>query len=273
MIGRRATVGLSLLCALMVCAFAAQSASAAKGLNTTAFTCVKGGTEQFEDAHCDKTGPNQEGPYGHVAIEKDVTTDVTADNSTTGGATEPAILKGKAFGAALQITCTKVHGEGKLHNVESEKDGKKVHTVTGSLTTNFSSCSVQKPSKCTVKEPIVVEAVGEGVEELGAEKNEMGVEFKPASGTTFVEITLEGSECALKGKPFKVQGTAIATGGTATQKEKWGGATAVFTNAMTKETLEIGGVAAEFETKTTVRMAPEGGKEQNPISLTTFTTS
>jgi hypothetical protein len=56
MIGRRAVVSLSLLSALLFSAFAAQSASATKATNTTTFTCVKGtpGTEQFEDAHCDK---------------------------------------------------------------------------------------------------------------------------------------------------------------------------------------------------------------------------
>ena len=86
MIGRRATVGLSLLCALAFCAFAAQSASAAKAVNTTAFTCVEGATKDFSDAHCDTKVTAGTGQYGHVVIPQGTTTEVVGENTTTGGA-------------------------------------------------------------------------------------------------------------------------------------------------------------------------------------------
>jgi hypothetical protein len=53
MYGRRAVVGLSLLCALVFCAFAAPSAQALKG--TTITTCKQVGSgATFQDEHCTK---------------------------------------------------------------------------------------------------------------------------------------------------------------------------------------------------------------------------
>ena len=97
----------------------------------------------------------------------------------------------------------------------------------------------------------------------------MGMEFKPTGGgKTFSTITLEGAECALKGKPFNVEGTAIATSGPtgAANTNKWSGATTVFTKAMTEKTLKASEKFAWFEATTTVRM--KGGE---PIALTTWT--
>lgn len=270
MIGRRATVGLSLFCALLFCAFAAQSASAASATNTTAFTCVEiaAGTGAFTDAHCDSKG---KGNFEHQELTAKIgeTTQVIVTNEKTASSTtasEPAVLKGEPFKVKTEITCTVVSGSGTLGNTEPSA---KVHKVSGKITTNFSKCTVAKPAKCTVKEPIVVAAETEGVEGLGAGKNEMGVEFKPEGGKkTFTTITLEGAECPLKGLPFNIEGTAIATGGTATQTEKHSGATAVFTKAMTEKTLKAAEKFAWFSAKTTVRMEGAGG---NPITLTTVT--
>ncbi len=70
MIGRRAVIGLSLLSALLVCAFAAQSASAIvtkHSLNTTMVTCAKvpDGKQQFAEPHCD-TDALGKGNFAHV---------------------------------------------------------------------------------------------------------------------------------------------------------------------------------------------------------------
>lgn len=266
MIGRRATVGLSLLCALMFCAFAAQSASAAKSTKTTAVTCVeKGGNEDFEDAHCDKKVADFKGKFGHEAIPNKTTTEITVDNTTTGGATDPAVLKGKAFGASSEITCTTVHGEGTIHNEETS--GK--HTVTGTITVKYTGCSVQKPAKCEVAEPIEFKSDFEGVEEVGSEKNEMGVEFKPhEGGKVFVGITFKnkGAEsCAFNGKTINVEGSAIARGTPASSEEHSGATSRFLHNTITTDkTLIFGGEAAGFESINTVRM-----KNGNPISLTT----
>lgn len=265
MIGPRAVIGLSLLCALVFSAIAAGNAAAAA--NTTGFTCLKGsGSLDFADAHCDSKVTPGTGEYGHVSIKNDVTAEVTIDNSTTGGATQPARLRGKFAGLATEITCNSVHGTGTIHNVEP---GEKKHNITGTTVVSLTNCSVQKPAKCDVKEPLEIKAEFEAVEGLGSEKNTMGLEFKPdGGGTVFgsVEFINNGAEsCAINGKVGNVEGTAVATGAPSPAAQH-AGATAIFTGAMTSETLTFGGTKAEFEATTTVKV-----KNGNPIVPTTTT--
>jgi hypothetical protein len=273
MIGRKAVVGLSLLLALFCSAFVAQSASAAVAKNTTAFTCVKGGGQgDFKDAHCDEKVAAGKGEYGHVAVEPGkTTTAVITNEKTKNGTTEttPTTFKGTAFGAKLEGSCQTVNGEGTFKNEEPEPG---VHTGSGTGTIKATNCKVDKPLKCTVKEPLEIPGLGTPVEGLGAGKNEMGAELKPASGEIFSSVTLEnkGEEiCPLAGKPLEVKGTAIATS-TLAPTEIHTGATAVLTNAMTKETLSLGGKPVEVSGTSTVRPVVEG-KVQNPLSSTTVT--
>jgi hypothetical protein len=271
MIGRKAVIGLSLLSALLFCAVVAQSAAAAAATNTTAFTCVKQAGGKFNDAHCDN---KVSGEFEHVAIsgttEKVAATNENVTNETK--SSEPAVLKGTVPGGKTQIECTKVKNEvenSSLTNSESEKK----HKLTGKARTEFSTCTVVEPKKCTVKEPIVSNATVEGLEGLTGPKGEanaMGGEFK-GSGLeeTFAEITYEGAECALKGQTFKVKGSAIATSGPTTesaQNNQWSGATLVFTPKFSMQTLKLGANAAEFSGIFTSTMS--GG---NPIALTTVT--
>lgn len=273
MIGRRAIVGLSLLCAVSFCAFTANNALAATAANTTAFTCVLGeGSEDFKDAHCDQKVSAGTGFFGHEAISNGTTTELDVTNAKTQNLTTsstPAVLKGEIFFSKLEIVCTVVVDVGAV--VKNEEDILKGHTMTGQTRLRLSSCTVTKPTKCTIKEPLDSEILEfRGREELGLEKKEMGVEFNGGGPAILFTITLEnkGAEkCALAGKPFKVEGTAIATGGTETQTEKHGGATTVFTNAMTKETVKIGGKAAEFSASLTASMSGNG----SPIAFTTTT--
>jgi hypothetical protein len=281
MIGRRAVVGLSLLSALLFCAFAAQSASAAKAVNTTMFTCVEnGGKKDFADAHCDEKVA--EGKFGHVAVANDVTTEIAATNAKVTETTkksEPAVLKSKVGLTEVEISCNTVANEPQnslAHNVETE--GK--HTLTGTVRTHFGNtekkepldCTVKKPAKCTVKEPIVSNATFEAVEKLGKPaENEMGIELKGSGAEeTFAEITFEGPECALKGKTFKVKGSVIGTSGPTTESSQtnhWSGATVVFTPKKEMQKLKLGAEPAEFETIVTQSMAGGG----NPITATTCT--
>jgi hypothetical protein len=255
MIGRR-VVGLALFGALTLCAFAAESAAAAKAVNTTAFTCAEGAGKDFSDFTCNiKVSPGT-GSFGHVAIAGKTETEIQNVGFTT--------LKGELAGAKLEVTCSFVGESSSLTNSESEK----AHSVSGATTLKINFCTVNKPSKCTIKEPVVTQLVFEGVEGLGAGKNEMGLEFKPKEGTTFFTMTFEGKECALKGVGVKVQGTAIATGAPF-PTEKHTSTSLAFTNAMTKETLSIGGKPAELEAAMKVRMS--GGENINGISLTTVT--
>ncbi len=270
MIGHRAVIGLALLSALLVCAFAAQSASAAfvPAVNTTAFTCVPGGGKlDFKDAHCDEKVPDGTGSFGHVLIPAGETT-ISITNAKTANATttaEPAVLKMVLGGVASEITATTLTGEGFILNEEIPA-GSKNHQVTGTVTTKYTGITINKPANCTTKE-IVIKAFFKGVEKGGPEANTMGLEFTPdPAGTPFAIIPFAGEKCALKGKNLEITGTMIATG-TPNPKEKHSGATLVFTNEMTKETLKVGEGAAEFSAKKTITMAGGG----NPISLTTVT--
>lgn len=266
MIRHRATVGLSLCIAVLVCGFTAQSAFGATATNTTAVTCVPFSTG-FSDAHCNEKVSPGFGAFGHEEIPTGEKTSITSTNAETSSSTTeltPAVLKGTVFGVKLEITCLFAEGSGTIENTQSENK----HTVKGNIHASFWNCSVQKPSKCAVG-TITVNADFVAVEGLGPEKNTMGVEFKPPSeGSKFVAITLGNSgaeSCALKGKPFNVEGTAIATGAPS-PTAKHTGSTAIFTNEMTKETLKVGGAAAEFATSMAAEMFIG-----DPIALTTTT--
>jgi hypothetical protein len=260
----RTAVGISLICALAFCAFAAQGASAAEGKNTTAFTCVEGGGEKdFSDAHCDTNVGAGKGKFGHVVLPLNEKVSISITNANTKNETKEAtntVLKGTIAGLKSEIVCKTVSGTGSLTN---EEPSSKVHRVKGTVEAKFTSCTAPKPAfGCKVKEPIAVNSGVEGVEGLGAGKNEMGLEFKP-TGEHFASVTLEG--CFVAGT-YNTDGTAIATG-TPSNTAKWSGATSVFTAAMTKETLKLAGNPAEVESTTTVTKTGGGGS----IALTTVT--
>jgi hypothetical protein len=265
--GHRAVAGLSLLSALLFCALAAQGASAAAHVseNTTAFTCVKGGgSVDFEDAHCDNSVGAGKGQYGHVEIKTGETTEFEVTNNATANATTEAasvILKSTLSGVLTETNCGTAAGTGWIENSSTGKD----HKVSGAMTLNVTKCTVVKPASCKVKEPIVWNVLFKGVDELnGAEKN-MGLEFAP-SGANFTEITFEGEKCALKGKTFGITGTAISTGGPASNKKE-AGATWKFSPEKEMQKLLWGGQPDEFFATLTTKMAGGG----NPISLTTTT--
>jgi hypothetical protein len=279
MIGRRALIGLSLLSALLFCAVAAQSASAAKAVNTTMFTCVKGGgAKDFKDAHCDEKVTAGTGEFGHVKVENDKTTEVSATNSGVTEGTkksEPAVFKSKIGLTPVEITCNVVENEPKnsqVHNAQTVTEGKTTHTITGTVRTLFKNCTVNKPAKCTIKQdPVESNATAEAVEGLGPAANEMGVELKGSGAEeTFASITFDGNECALKEKTFRVKGSLIATSGPATESSQtnhWSGATAVFTPKKEMQKLKLEIENAEFSTIVT----PTENTTKTPLAATTCT--
>jgi hypothetical protein len=287
MIGRRAVIGLSLLSALMFCALAAHSASAAlkTSNNTTAYTCVPdvNNLGDFKDAHCDVTGTIGKEKYKHELIPLNTTTEIDATNKNVTNETkdpEPAFLSGTVAGAKSEVECKSVNNntkESTIHNVEPEK---KQHTFTGTVVVEYKECTVKAPAKCTVTEPIIATATVHGVEGLvgptGEEKepNAMGVEFVGhGEKETFAELeyTNKGEEkCALNKTKFPVRGKAIGTSGPTTtndQSNKESGATLVFTPEHKMEELTLGGNPATFTSIVTPTMAGGG----NPITLTTTT--
>jgi hypothetical protein len=279
MIGRRAVVGLSLLSALLFSAFAAQSASAVSASNTTGFTCVENGVGDFTDAHCDTAGVKGNEKFGHVALAESKTEFQATNGKVTESTkkSEPAVLKSKVAGAKITIECTTVKNETEnsiLNSVEKEKK----HNIEGVMRIDFSTCSVKELTKCDVAEPIVVEGVGGGVEGLKGPKGEanaMGGEVKgKGAEETFTTIAFEnkGAEaCAVNGKSFPVNGSAIATNGPTTesaQNSKHSGTTVVYTPKFEMQKLQLGVETCEFTLITTVAMA---GPEGKPITTTTVT--
>lgn len=269
MIGRRATAGLSLLCALAFCAVAVQSASAevgTKAVNTTAVTCVEGkGESDFKDPHCDEKVEPGTGKFGHVGVTAGETKSINAVNTST------ISLKGMIGGVLTELTCLKMATTTEksfVHNIETEKK----HTLTGNGTALFTECEVKKPAGCRVKEPITAAADFEGVEGLGAGKNEMGVEFKGAGGGAIAELVFEnkGAEkCGIAngGKAYVAKGSAIGTS-QESQTNKHTGATIVFAPGGGMETIEIAGKAMEVNMTVTPSGVGGGG---HPIPITTVT--
>src|ERR1043166_2552620 len=277
MIGRRAVLGLSLLSALFFCAFAAQSALAAKAVNTTMFTCVKGGGDKdFKDSHCDEKAAGGTGEFGHVKVANGVTTEIAATNKGVTNSTkdhETAVLKSKIGLTAVEITCTTVENEPKNSLVHNEQTETTKHTLTGTVRTLFKECTVDKPLKCTIKEPVESNATVEAVEKLGPEENTMGVELKGEGvDELLASITFDGPECALKEKTVQVKGSLIATSGPTTESphaNHWSGATAVFTPKNEMQKLKFGFETAEFSTIVT----PSNATSKTPLAATTCTTT
>jgi hypothetical protein len=280
MIGSKAIVAISLLCALLFCAIGASGASAATS-GTTAFTCVSNPEVKgdFEDVHCKTPVVAGTGKFTHKAISTNPTgftvTNAEAEEATKKAA--PAVLKGILGGIGAEIVCKKVHAHGTLEN----KLSLELHSVAGSGTVDYSECTMTKPldpngrERCVVEEPIKFEANG-----VTKEKGkEMGTLFTPKAGTIFVELEFTqgpGGPCPVAGKKVPVTGSAEATDQSGPEGSS---ATAEFTNAMTKgekcETAEqkgicLGGQPAEFSNTITFKMLmTTEGTPENAITVTT----
>jgi hypothetical protein len=256
MTGRKALVGLSLLCGLVFSAFTVSSASA---VGTTAFTCEPVATEaQFSDEHC--TTPQAGGKgFRHTPIAQDTVTEVEGTNEKTKNTTKEAqqgIFKATLSTIPIEITCKKGTGSGTLTN----KAGPPM-SASGSATASASECTtiIEGTKKnCKVKEPIE----GSGNATTFVEGGEMYVKATGAgTGELFTSITFESNapEVCPKGltslNPYKVTGSVIGTvnGATVESKEK-----------EPHSTLKMGGNPAEVIGVGTLRM-----REGNPITLTT----
>ncbi len=262
MIERRPALGLALLCVLGSMAIAAQSAGAIEIPETTAFECTPSAvTKDFSDAHCDTTKSSS--TFGHKQLSEFVETAFSVTNAKTASSTTastPASLEGEVDLVKTSITCTNVSGSGALIN-EKEIGTMKVEAR---VTVEFTGCTVIKPAKCTVAEPIKVLANAVTRTNLGASKEEMGLELQPATGGVFATIEYTNlAECILKNTKVKLEGTAIGTGSLgSTTAQKESGATLVFGS---DSNLIFGGKPATFKATVTPSVTANG----NAITLTT----
>jgi hypothetical protein len=238
MIGRKALVGLALLCVLPCYAFVAQGAIAA-GKGQTTYTCAEVQVDgEFSDAHCDD--PLVGGKYAHLAFTQ--TTAITVTNAATENETKSAarahLFVSELHGVKeVEVNCTTVSGTGEASN--SETGG--LMKASGSGTINFTGCTANHACTVSISETPVK---GETVEGLASEG--MGLKLEPKTGTVFTKITFTGTSCPLKAfGAIPIEGSTI---GTAHGEPKGEGATVYFGEM---NSLTIGGQSPEFTARCT----------------------
>jgi hypothetical protein len=255
MTGRRAIVGLSLICALAFAAFGAANASA---LGTTQFTCKSGSGAGFKDAHCVNEPVGSGALFVHEEIGENVDTAILGTNLNTDGTRKSATLASSSAGVAVEITCEIVKATGTARNVKVAG----VMQVHGTgIIVHYEKCEVLKPSKGECVIPggtITTEKITSTTYENVAPDE--GVEFKPEGATPFVNITFEKCKNAALNKTFPVLGSVKATAK---------GTTLEVTPASSEKTLSFGGEVAKLTQTTTQKMEEAGGTEGSGVSLTT----
>ncbi|HEX6667313.1 MAG TPA: hypothetical protein VF081_12030 [Solirubrobacterales bacterium] len=266
--GRRAIVGLCMLCALLVSAFAAQSASAISG--TTAFTCKKGsGTLRGE--HCLTTG-TAAAEYGHVAIGQDKKTEVTVTNETTEGIREPLVVKLTIGGVPLSGKINTINGFGSLENKVSAFGE---HYVSGTDMFPVEGVKPEEGLGCKAFSNGNGGTGGGGGETEGTvilnvltattEGQGDWLKLSPAAGTTLATFNLGGCKSEF------LNGTWTMTGSVKCRPE---GATCKFThNEVTAaNTLKMKGTTVGLQGSLTFKGRANPEEPYTPISNTTVST-
>ncbi len=257
MIGRKAVIGLALLCSLAFCAIVAQGAAAEQ----TAFTCAPGAgsgtTSDFSDAHCDNTVKTGTGSFHHVEIPKNTSTEITLTNAATENETKSAtpahLFVTKLHGIAeVEVNCSTVAGTGTMENTEVGG----VMGASGKGTIKFTGCTANH--NCTVAEPIEAKVKTELVDGLAS--SGMGQKVEPqTAGGPFTSITFLGASCPLK--LFGAIPVAGSTIGTAHGEPNGMGATLYFGEM---NSVTVGGEPVGLTGKVTLK-----GPNGNAISITT----
>ena len=204
MIGHRGTAAAAVLCALVLCAFAAQSALAAKG--TTAFTCAKTEKETaFSDAHCTKAGTGA--GYKHQAIATGEKTNIVLTNQKTASETTaptPAIIKIHFGPMEGELECQGVKGEGTLTNNET---GGKMN-VSGTVSTTFSECTVSPTvtfPECQLEKPFTSTTT------FSTPREGMNLSFVPEGSEVLVKFRLIKCKASLENTEYAVSGSYTGT--------------------------------------------------------------
>jgi hypothetical protein len=234
MTGRRAIVGLCMLCALVFSAFAAQSASAK---STTAVTCGKGlGTSDFSDGHCKTNVGAGKGEFGHATFVGK--TNITGTNETTGGAKEATKLKSVQAGVTLELQSQTLTGTGTMEN--KEEAGEMFAHGTGVITYKEVTVTAPAGKGCKVKTEEVV------TKELTATTKglENQLNFTPAAGETFAEFTVEGCSIAALNHVYTAKGSVKGTIEGATTRTTHAGTTEQNTLTLSGQKAGIEGVLA-----------------------------
>jgi hypothetical protein len=261
MIGRRAVIGLSLLCALAFSAIAATGAMA-ETKTTTAFTCVPAeGGEGFSREHCSAADAVSVGAkFKHAEITANSWTPIHASNEKTAEetkkSTEP-ILHAIIGGLKATITCKTMTTTGELENFF---EGGVMDVKGRNVVIKFEGCvlsgTLATIESCKINE----EKITTNELESTSLVNTMEAEYKPQVGKVFATFKLKECKTAkLNETTFEVLGTSKAISDGAT----------IETNEATSAGLTVAGQAAQFTSKSTLRMINAKKELENPISATT----
>src|SRR3954451_1919864 len=264
MTGYRTTVGLCLLCAIVVSAVAAQSASALIG-GTTMYTCKKlGAGHNFKKAHCKSADFSVgSGEYEHVTVPEGTTTEFSTTNKKNGLTTESAIitkLKSTIAGIAFEIQGTEIAGFGTLTNTPG-KPGE--HTVSGVGTFFHNGLTVTAPKEkgCKVKGG----EIKTNPLRISRSSLEMELSIEPVEPEEAIEkFEIEGCSVGALNGEYELKRSASAT---------VDGSTLAFTDPHITEqgTLTPRSKKAAIEGTTTIsgKDAAAGDTEYTPLSFTT----
>jgi hypothetical protein len=259
MSGRRAVIGLCMLCALFVSAVAAQGASAA---GFTAVTCQPVVTPGpgFSKAHCkaaDAVASNA--TFVHAAIAPGTGTEISGSDLNTEGKHTGAVLKATVAGTAIELKATEVSGTGSMVNKEEAGEmfahGEGVIVYKGVTEAKAGCKVVGVPGGAGVVETKPLTAATKG---LAANR----LKFTPKEGTLFAEFKLEGCVVA---NTYKVVGSVLGvTDGTTT--------TTSHETITTEKTLRLqsaaGPLAGIEGTLTITGRAATGSGPYTPLGLT-----
>jgi hypothetical protein len=259
MISRSSVIGIAVLFALVVSAFAAASASAVEN-PFRAYTCepVSSG-RQFSDEHCKTEASGAGTGWKHTLITAEKTPIIGNTLATTDEGTghtnahTASKLHGTIAGVETEVQCTLTNGTGELTNAAA--------SVTGNGVIEYVECTVTKPEgrNCVVTGGVITTKKLRATT-VGQEANK--VKFSAFEGTQLAGIPIAG--CLENIPPagnYPVTGSLVATATGATLTTTGAGATA-------QGTLRLGGQVAGLEGAFTIRMKLEAGKEINPITLT-----
>jgi FlaG/FlaF family flagellin (archaellin) len=265
MIGRRAVIGVSLLCALLAGAFGAPSAMA-ETKTTTAFTCVKKAEpagEGFSREHCaaaDAVGSLAKFEHVEIAPGKWTAFDATNEQTATETkASTDAVLTATIGGLKAIITSKKVTVTGELENFEDPET--KAMDIKSRQIIHFTEVVLSGTLKTVEGCEIEGSALTTNELESTSLVNAMEAEYKPVTEAKGVIAVIKLEKC--KTKSLNENGASI----TGTLKAIGDGATVETTKASTESTLKVAGQGASYTSKVTPRMT--SGCLESPISATT----
>jgi hypothetical protein len=251
MTGRKAIIGLSL-----ICAFAAFGAANASALGTTQFTCKPGSGAGFKEEHCKEAVPSG-APFVHEAIAENVDTAILGTNLNTDGSRKSVTLVSSFAGSEIEITCEIAKTTGTARNIVV---GGVMQVHGTGIVIHYEKCKVLKPIKgeCVIPgEAFTTEKITSTTFENGGEE---GVEFKPEGATPLAKIKFEKCKSVPLNQTYPLEGTYKALASGTTQE---------VTPATSEKTLTFGGEVAKLTQTLTKKMEEAGATEGNGVSLTT----